>query len=381
MFSTRLVRFTLLALLIVTYTPLASADEIYKTEAMGQSALGVANPEKEALRDAFRNAVEKEIGVQVKAESEVENFKLVKDKIATKAEGYVRNWKLLEEPQKKDGYLIVRISVEVFKGQINKELFLNGIDVDQVYDWIGKPRLLVLVADYMNGQYSGTNYARNKIEDALISRGIRVMSSELLDQKGVFATYDSERILALGKKVNAELIISGKCLSDFSREIQIGAYKQKFYTSSLQVQAWNVSSKELLFAKSYIDCNRGSDVSALGDAEAVKNSIQDCVEKTAKDVVFQTVKQWYASVNKPKIYALTIANIGYEKGIELESNIKNIKGVANLLRRGYKQGVLEMEVEYEGERVELTKALNFMKDPKIRIVSESESTIACEVIK
>jgi hypothetical protein len=368
-------------LFIVAYAPFSLAEEIYKTEATGKSTLDVANPEREALRDAFRNAVEKEIGVQVKAETEVENFELVKDKIATKAEGYVRNWKLLEDPQKKDGYLIVRISVEVFKGEINKELFLNGIDVNQVYDWIGKPRLLVLVADYINGQYSGTNYARNRIEDALISRGIRVMSGELLDQKGVFATYDSEKILALGKKVNAELIISGKCLSEFSREIQIGNYKQKFYTSSLQAQAWNISNKELLFAKSYIDCNRGSDVSALGDADAAKNSIQDCVEKTAKDVVFQTVKQWYASVNKPKIFALTIANVEYEKGIELELNIKNIKGVTNLLRRGYKEGVLEIEVEYEGERVEFTKGLSFMKNPKIRIVSESESTIACEVIK
>jgi len=35
-------------------------------------------------------ALEKEIGVQVKAETEVANLKLVKDRILTKAEGYVK---------------------------------------------------------------------------------------------------------------------------------------------------------------------------------------------------------------------------------------------------------------------------------------------------
>ena len=362
------------------FTPLYAA-EIIKTEASGRSSLDAVDPEKEALRDAFRNAVEKEIGVQVKAETEVANLMLVKDKILTKAEGYVKNWKMLEPPKKEGGQYLVRISVEVFRGEVNKELLLNGIDVNQVYDWIGKPRLLVLVADQINGQASGTNYARNRIEDVFISRGIRVMSGELLDDKGIFATYSADKILALGQKVRAEVIISGKCISDFSREISIGDFKQRFYTSSLQVQTWNVSNKELLFAKSYMDCNRGSDVSAVGDADAVKNSIKDCVERAAQDIVFETVKHWHASVNKPKTYTLAVKNIEHDAGAELEIQIKGIKGVNQLIRRGYQTGVLEVEVEYEGERVEFIKALGLIKNPRVRILSEAEYTISCEVMK
>lgn len=362
------------------FTPLYAA-EIIKTEASGRSSLDAVDPEKEALRDAFRNAVEKEIGVQVKAETEVANLMLVKDKILTKAEGYVKNWKMLEPPKKEGGQYLVRISVEVFRGEVNKELLLNGIDVNQVYDWIGKPRLLVLVADQINGQASGTNYARNRIEDVFISRGIRVMSGELLDDKGIFVTYSADKILALGQKVRAEVIISGKCISDFSREISIGDFKQRFYTSSLQVQTWNVSNKELLFAKSYMDCNRGSDVSAVGDADAVKNSIKDCVERAAQDIVFETVKHWHASVNKPKTYTLAVKNIEHDAGAELEIQIKGIKGVNQLIRRGYQTGVLEVEVEYEGERVEFIKALGLIKNPRVRILSEAEYTISCEVMK
>ncbi len=374
---------TFLALIVFLsfiYTPLYAA-EIIKTEAMGRSSLEAVDPEKEALRDAFRNAVEKEIGVQVKAETEVANLKLVKDKILTKAEGYVKNWKILEPPKKEGGLFLVRISVEVFRGEVNKDLLLNGIDVKQVYDWIGKPRLLVLVADQINGKVSGTNYARNRIEDLFITRDIRVMSSELLDDKGIFATYNADKILALGQKVRAELIVSGKCISDFSREIAIGDFKQKFYTSSLQIQAWNVSSKEMLFAKTYMDCNRGSDVSAIGDADAVKNSIKDCIEKTAQDIVFETVKHWHASVNKPKTFTLTVKNIEHGAGSELESKIKGIKGVNHLVRRGYQAGVLDVEVEFEGERVEFIKALSLIKNPRVRILSEAEYTISCEVMK
>jgi hypothetical protein len=207
------------------------------------------------------------------------------------------------------------------------------------------------------------------------------MSGELLDDKGIFATYSADKILALGQKVRAEVIISGKCISDFSREIAIGDFKQRFYTSSLQVQTWNVSNKELLFAKSYMDCNRGSDVSAVGDADAVKNSIKDCIEKAAQDIVFETVKHWHASVNKPKTYTLAVKNIEHDAGAELETQIKGIKGVNRLIRRGYQIGVLEVEVEYEGERVEFIKALGLIKNPRVRILSEAEYTISCEVIK
>jgi len=369
-----------IVILFFIFTPVQAA-EIIKTEASGRSSLDAVDPEKEALRDAFRNALEKEIGVQVKAETEVTNLRLVKDKILTKAEGFVKNWRMLEPPKKEGGQFLVRISVEVFRGEVNKELLLNGIDVNQVYDWIGKPRLLVLVADQINGKASGTNYARSRIEDGFISRGIRVMSSELLDDKGVLATYSADKILALGQKVRAEVIVSGKCISDFSREIAIGDFKQRFYTSSLQIQTWNVSNKELLFAKTYMDCNRGSDVSAVGDADAVKNSIKDCIEKAAPDIVFETVKHWHASVNKPKTYTLSVKNIEHEAGTELERQIKSIKGVTQLIRRGYQTGILEIEVGYEGERVEFIKALGLIKNPRVRILSEAEYTISGEVIK
>ncbi|RYX98332.1 hypothetical protein EON78_05250, partial [bacterium] len=45
--------------------------------------------QKKALSDAFRNAVEKGLGVYVKSQSEVQNFELKKDEILTRAEGYV----------------------------------------------------------------------------------------------------------------------------------------------------------------------------------------------------------------------------------------------------------------------------------------------------
>ena len=373
----------LLAFVVIGFLLLPSlfAAEIIKTEASGRSSLDAVDPEKEALRDAFRNALEKEIGVQVKAETEVANLRLVKDRILTKAEGYVKNWKMLEPPKKESGQFLVRISVEVFQGEVNKELLLNGIDVNQVYDWIGKPRLLVLVADEINGKASGTNYARNRIEDVFISRGIRVMSSELLDQTGIFATYSADKILALGQKVRAEVIISGKCISNFSREIPIGDYKQRFYTSSLQIQTWNISNKELLFSKTFMDCNRGTDVSAVGDADAVKNSMKDCIEKAAPDIVFETVKHWHASVNRPKTYTLSIRNIEHDAGTELETQIKNIKGVHQLIRRAYQSGVLEVEVEVEGGRAEFIKSLSLIKNPRVKILSEAEYTISCEVMK
>src|SRR5665647_192375 len=75
------------------------------------------NSKKEALHNAFVNAVEQAIGVQVKSETIVENAQLIKDKIYAKSDGYVKKWETVDE-QKQGDLFHIKIKAWIGKGEL-----------------------------------------------------------------------------------------------------------------------------------------------------------------------------------------------------------------------------------------------------------------------
>lgn len=53
------------------------------------TAKGVGSSEREAVEDAFRNAIEESIGLYVSSETQFQNEKLIKDNILTSSSGYI----------------------------------------------------------------------------------------------------------------------------------------------------------------------------------------------------------------------------------------------------------------------------------------------------
>jgi hypothetical protein len=69
---------------------------------------------EEALVDAQRNAVEQVLGVQIRAQSAVQNFMLADDNVLSMVDGYVKSSKVLSEKMEKE-YLVLQVEVEVTK--------------------------------------------------------------------------------------------------------------------------------------------------------------------------------------------------------------------------------------------------------------------------
>lgn len=59
------------------------------------TAEGMGINERSAVEDAFRNAIEKSIGVYVDSETQIENNNLIKDNILTASKGYIEKYRVL----------------------------------------------------------------------------------------------------------------------------------------------------------------------------------------------------------------------------------------------------------------------------------------------
>ncbi|HID29939.1 MAG TPA: hypothetical protein EYP19_08040, partial [Desulfobacterales bacterium] len=217
----------------------------------GTASLSSSSPKKEALHAAFRTAIEKAVGVQVISETEVENTVVLRDKIYAYAEGFVEKWEVLNERTDNELF-VLEVKAWVKEGRLNKALFLNGIDVQKVYDWVGNPRIVVIVQEYIDGEPSQISIAQTEIEEIFKNKGVTVLGAEQIEnikKRDAELVFDSpEQAKILGNRLGAEIVVAGKCLSNFSREVKIGDYTQHFYSTYLQIKAYNTSTGEILLS-------------------------------------------------------------------------------------------------------------------------------------
>ena len=59
----------------------------------GVTATGVGASEREAVEDAFRNAIEESIGLYVDSETKLQNDQLISDNILTSSKGYIHKYR------------------------------------------------------------------------------------------------------------------------------------------------------------------------------------------------------------------------------------------------------------------------------------------------
>jgi hypothetical protein len=88
-----------------------------------------------AIKDALRKAVEQAVGTFISSETVVENYEVLSDRIYSKAEGYVAEYKVLREKVEGDLYRVL-ISAKVKMGDIKDDLKAIGILVE----YLGRPR-------------------------------------------------------------------------------------------------------------------------------------------------------------------------------------------------------------------------------------------------
>ena len=83
---------------------------------------GIGADKTEALKDAYRDAVERAVGLYIDAEQMVKNEELVKDQILTQSNAYIEKYDVAKETAKPNGLVEVQIIAEVRKTVLAKKI-------------------------------------------------------------------------------------------------------------------------------------------------------------------------------------------------------------------------------------------------------------------
>ena len=83
---------------------------------------GVGTNRAEALKDAYRDAIERAVGMYVDAEQKVKNEELVEDQILTQSNAYIEKYEVVKEKTRPNGLVEIKINAEVKKTALAQKL-------------------------------------------------------------------------------------------------------------------------------------------------------------------------------------------------------------------------------------------------------------------
>ncbi len=196
---------------------------------------------KKALADAFRNAVEKGLGVWVKSETEVQNFELKKDQILTRASGYVTQHEIIKEGQK-DGIYSVTIKAKVAVDKIGADFKQL---VARVKTQMGNPSItFVLTTWESRGIKTSVNYKQNtdKSLDIKASEGVNKVefldtpNQSYLDVRSKAPNMSVQTSSKLNKEMSVQ-IIDESVWKKYTDMTIIDSFQQEFLEKGFDLKA------------------------------------------------------------------------------------------------------------------------------------------------
>ena len=152
-------------------------DDTKTVVVVGKSALEGDAGWEDALRDAFRKAVEQGCGVFVTARSEVRDFKLVYDLVITEARGYVVGYKVMRRwHEGKIACVEVEATVSI------AELKADWALLWRLLKERGDPTFLVAVVDRVDGEARKSDVAASRMIGVLLREKITCMNGKIAEE-------------------------------------------------------------------------------------------------------------------------------------------------------------------------------------------------------
>jgi hypothetical protein len=194
---------------------------------------GYGNSKDEALKSAFQNAVEQEVGVLVDSKTVIRNNKLIKNKILTYSNGFIKDYKELSANQQM-GFWTVKISAIVEHQKLlskikkikikpknisgTKQLYAQVVsqvktkfDAEELFKKFYRTFTSVPIENYsanIQEFYIDTDLATRKTVQIRIKAKINYKFSPIVKQQ-LESAYDLMKKLSIGSYTSNDLSLTG----------------------------------------------------------------------------------------------------------------------------------------------------------------------------
>lgn len=292
-----------------------------------------------AIDDALRKAVEQGVGAYIDAETQVENFQLLFDRIYSRTHGYVSGYRIIHEEQEDDLYRVV-IRAVVNTGNIENDLAATGILLSEQ----NRPRLMVVLRE-LDEQTGLTDEDRlmsgimfeTMLLDHFRQKGFPVVDAATVedilrrDQLRLILEGDDQTAALIGLEAGAEIVIIGTALHSTDSRMIAGSLRN-IHNYQVSCRAINTRTARVLAAAATTTEIPFSESQARTQA----------ADTTASQLITDILDSW---VRRENVTVIVASNTNYTKMQMLRTELLlRLRGVLDVIIRDYTGSRATLEV-------------------------------------
>ena len=337
-----------------------------------------------ALRNALRSAVEQVVGVMIQSESVVDNFALVKDKLATQSAGFIRRYSIIDE--KCTGELCsVQVKALVSRSKLEKGLESLGLTLKKM----GKPRMVLLLSEQSALQdrpsfwWGGDAVDLGVAESTFTARFLK-QEFNFVDRQSILGNLrerapasklagnlSNDQALSILAAGEADVAIIGQAFAKAGGTVAGTSFRP--CQGTVSARAVNVDNGELLAS-----CSATATVphvnAATGGALALEKAAGECAEKLSR----QVVDKWQKRIGGAGMVRLTVSGLEYRELQEFSLQLKErLDQVEEIYERSFGGDKAKMDLEVSGNARQLAAELAGMRFSwgGVKVISLSANVI------
>ena len=348
--------------------------EVVEAEGLSAVTPDLIGVKRAALSDAFKNAIEKVVGVFISARTMVDKAITIQQNILGKTDGYIKKHEIIKEGKESDGLYHTHIRALVSYKQIQNDL--KELDILQSPS-VGNPRVAILLDETIEGSDAQTTACSDGLAQGLLERGYKVVDrSELAAIRVAEATKDllagnSEKALKpIVQKLNAEVVITGKANGSLLTTQGLGGLIS--FRGAMTAKALKAQTGDILATLTV----QGSGLDATKEAAAFK-----AMASLGKNAANELAPKIASELAKHSSVLVTVRGLPNINRLgEVKDALLKTAGVGDLYMRSYSEGTAEMEIKINSATSsDLANTLTKNSSLNAKVASQTLDSLEVEV--
>ena len=360
---------------LVALTPsVAAAPEPPLTKWVTAEGMGVSadkgKARDEAITDALRRAVEQGVGLYLKADTLVEDSRLVESHIYTNTEGFVAEHQVTDEKFEADDVCRVTVRARLFLGKLKDAL--GGLCGD--LKLTGNPRVILAVEPPAEGDATTRAAVTGALRQHLVEQGLRV--------------FDQDQLADATRKLLARLRRDGNKASAEALELAEQADLVIKGTVTTRALGKMVDGLDALSGEGTVDLwaawTDNGQVVAARRCQQKKAAFRQ--EQAVERALVAAAEQWVSEAmcqvklvcaDPARTYQLTVTGLHSVDALDvLTAQLRQLRFVRAVHERGFDKGSAQHEVEFLGPLRSLRRDVQTLEAIKLEVVSATARTLA-----
>lgn len=313
-----------MAAVVIGTAPALADEDVVEVTATGEGL------SKEAARNAaLRDALEKGGKAEIFSHSEVENFELIKDSIYSRAEGIVTDYKILEETEGVGGTYVCKILAKVSKSAIAS----TWGAVQNVLDQIGRPGVMVLITEKIDGVVDNSSILESKIEEKLLKAGFDVYAGEQVraiaakEAEDAAAEDNIAKMQAIAKDFGTQIFITGAANANAAGVRDLYGEPTAMYNGDCVVKMFYTDTGRLLASESLPNWRGGARGIHTLSPQAGKMALSNAGAAVVEKVYNTVMQQWATQISAGGDIRIEVEGLNVADAIKIKKKLEATPGI------------------------------------------------------